>query len=282
MHVMRTVLLLLTLSALCTDAIGVAQAQVNPQQVTVPLSDPSRPGTLTMNLRLGGVTIRGTARKDVLIEALSSEQARDSRRSRGGSDSDSAGLRRLTPAGGFVIDESNNQVLVISGGRSSRTDFTIQVPTRTNLKLSALNDGPIVVENVEGEIEVHNQNDSITLTNVAGTVMANAHNGRVKVIVTRLTADKAMAFTAFNGPVDVTLPASAKANLKMRSDRGEIFTDFDVQIRANTAAAQSARDGNGRVRIAVNRSIEGSVNGGGPEFEFRTFSGNIYVRKGAQ
>ena len=107
---MRTVLLLLTLSALCTDAIGVAQAQVNPQQVTVPLSDPSRPGTLTMNLRLGGVTIRGTGRKDVLIEALSSEQARDSRRSRGGSDSDSAGLRRLTPAGGFVIDENNNQV----------------------------------------------------------------------------------------------------------------------------------------------------------------------------
>ena len=109
---------------------------------------------------------------------------------------------------------------MISGGRSSRTDFTIQVPTRTNLKLSALNAGPIVVENVEGEIEVHNQNESITLTNIAGTVMANAHNGRVKVIVTRLTADKAMAFTAFNGPVDVTLPASAKANLKMRSDHG--------------------------------------------------------------
>ena len=44
-------------------------------------------------------------------------------------------------------------------------------------------------------------------------------------------ADKAMAFTSFNGPVDVTLPATIKANLKMRSDQGEIFTDFDVQLR---------------------------------------------------
>ncbi len=40
-----------------------------------------------------------------------------------------------------------------------------------------------------------------------------------------------MASTSFNGDVDVTLPASAKANLKLRTDQGEIFTDFDVQIR---------------------------------------------------
>ena len=160
-----------------------------------------------------------------------------------GGDSDTTGLRRLTQPGGFEVEEHNNQVSVASGGAMNRgIDFTIQVPTRTNLKLSTLNDGPIVVENVEGEIEVNNQNESITLTNVAGSVVANAHNGRVKVIMTRLTADKAMGFTSFNGDVDVTLPASAKANLKMRSDNGEIFTDFDVQIRPGTpAAAQGAR-----------------------------------------
>jgi hypothetical protein len=126
-------------------------------------------------------------------------------------------------------------------------------------------------------------NNAITLTNVAGSVVANAMNGTVKVIMARLTADKAMAFTSFNGDVDVTLPASAKANLRMRSDMGEIFTDFDVQIRpATPAAPQSARRSDGRVHIDFNQSIQGSVNGGGPEFEFRTFNGNIYVRKGAQ
>jgi DUF4097 and DUF4098 domain-containing protein YvlB len=166
---------------------------------------------------------------------------------------------------------------------SRGTDFTIQVPARTHLKLSTLNDGPIVVENVEGEIEVNNQNESITLTNVAGSVVANAMNGTVKVIMTRLTADKAMAFTSFNADVDVTLPASAKANLKMRSDHGEIFTDFDVQTRAAApAASQNARRSDGRIRIEVNQAIQGSINGGGPEFELRTFNGNIYVRKGAQ
>ena len=294
MRVMRTVFPLLTVSALCAGTMSVARAQETPQLVTVPLSDPSRPGTLTINLMQGGATIRGANRKDILVEARASSDARRGLRFgpdpgrriilRGrGSDSDTTGLRRLTQAGGYVIEENNNQVLVTSGGMSRGVDFTIQLPTRTNLKLSTLNDGPIIVENVEGEIEVNNQNESITLTNVAGSVVANAHNGNVKVIMTRLIADKAMGFTSFNGDVDVTLPASAKANLRMHSDHGEIFTGFDVQIRPTTQVApQSARGGDGRIRIEINQSIQGSINGGGPEFELRTFNGNIYVRKGAQ
>jgi hypothetical protein len=29
----------------------------------------------------------------------------------------------------------------------------------------------------------------------------------------------------------------------------------------------------------VDRAIYGSINGGGPDFEMRTFNGNVYVRK---
>jgi len=300
---MGAVLSLLTLSALCRGTIGVAQTPQNPQQVTVPLSDPSRAGRLSLDLMWGGITITGSNRKDVLIEARSSDETRlfgrgrggvivDGGRllilpgrGRGGNDGDGAGLRRLAQPGGFEVEEHNNQVVISAGGAMNRgIDFTIQVPAKTDLKVSTLNNGPIVVENVEGEIEANNQNESITLTNVAGSVVANAHNGKVKVVMTRLTAGKAMGFTSFNSNVDVTLPASAKANLKMRSDMGEIFTDFDVQIRpaASTTAAPGGRGSSGGFRLDVNQFIQGSVNGGGPEFELRTFNGNIYLRKGAQ
>ena len=81
----------------------------------------------------------------------------------------------------------------------------------------------------------------------------------------------------------MTLPASAKANLKMRSDMGEIFSAFDIQNRPVTSTApQAGRRSDGGFRLEVNQSIQGSVNGGGPEFELRTFNGNIYLRKGAQ
>jgi hypothetical protein len=246
----------------------------------------------------GGVTIRGTNRKDVSIEAQASTERRGrglvytdggglivlGGRGRGvgrGDSSDTTGLRRLTQPGGFTIEENNNEILLSSGSNNRGVDFVIEMPARANLKLSTLNAGPIVVENIDGDIEVNNQNESITLTNVAGSVVANAHNGRLKVEMTRVSPDKPMAFTTFNGPVEVTLPSTLKANLRLRSDHGEILSDFDIQVRPVSASpSQNVRGPDGKIRIEVNQSIQGTVNGGGPEFEFRSFNGNIIVRKG--
>jgi hypothetical protein len=271
----------------------------NTQQVTVPLSDPSRPATLNVTLMWGGVTIRGSNRKDVLIEAQTAERrgrgiyvdnggglivlGRGQGRGRGRNDTDTTGLRRLTQPGGFSIEENSNQITLSSGAQDRGVDFTIEMPSRANLKLSTLNQGPIVVENIDGNIEVSNVNESITLTNVGGSVVANAHNGRLKVVMTRIAPDTPMAFTTFNGPVDVTLPPTVRANMKLRSDYGEIFTDFDVQTRPTASSSSpSVRGPDGRIHIDVNQSIQGTVNGGGPEFELRSFNGNIYVRKGTK
>ena len=67
---------------------------------------------------------------------------------------------------------------------------------------------------------------------------------------------------------------------KLRSERGEIFTDFDLQLKSQSAATAEARRGSGPLRIDVNRDVVGTVNGGGPEIELRSFNGAIYLRKG--
>ena len=75
-------------------------------------------------------------------------------------------------------------------------------------------------------------------------------------------------------------PASAKANLKLRSDKGDIYTQFELQARPG-ATPQSRTDGRTRV-IDANQSVFGAINGGGPEFELRTYNGDIFVRRGGQ
>ena len=50
--------------------------------------------------------------------------------------------------------------------------------------------------------------------------------------------------------------------------------------RRRRPSVQENRSSNGRYRISRNRSIVGAINGGGPEFELRTFNSNVYVRKG--
>ena len=80
--------------------------------------------------------------------------------------------------------------------------------------------------------------------------------------------------------MDVTLPPITKANLRLRSDNGDVYSDFDVALSTSPPLVKETRSGNGRYRISRNRSIVGAINGGGPEFELRTFNSNVYVRRG--
>ena len=113
--------------------------------------------------------------------------------------------------------------------------FEIEAPARTNLKLSTVNGGEILVENIEGDLEVSNVNGSVTLNGVAGSVMAGTTNGSVRATLTRVTDAREMAFTSLNGTVDVTLPPTTKANLRLRSDHGDVYSDFDVQLAPSSA-----------------------------------------------
>lgn len=267
---------------LVVGAVSVAGArqQSDIDRVTVPLTDASRPALIDVSLVQGSITVRGTSRKDVLVTAR--PDADDDRPRRRRFDADTGGLRRIPQTAGFRITEEANRVKVSADSPNRRVTFELEVPSRANLKLSTVNDGEILVENIDGELTVHNTNGGITLNNVSGAVIAGTTNGDVRATMARITAQKEMAFTSLNGTVDVTLPPATKANLRMRSDNGDIYSDFDVQLQPTAAAAtvQDTRSTNGRYRINRNRAIVGAINGGGPEFELRTFNSNVYVRKG--
>jgi putative adhesin len=251
------------------------------QKIIVPLSDPTRAGSLHVGVMGGSITVKGANRKDVLIEV----------RQRGDEDEDheednksdrkpSSGLREIPQPASFSVEEGNNRVEVSSRNFGSRSnDFVIEVPARFDLELSAVNDGDIVVEGVDGEHEISNVNGEITLDRVGGSVVAHTTNGAVKATLTRVTAGKPMAFTTLNGDVDLTLPATTKANLRLRSDNGQLFTDFD--FTAQVADVSESRE-QGRTLKEIGKYIGGSINGGGPVFELRSFSGDVYVRKGGK
>lgn len=274
----RIAIPVLALAALSVGAVALpAQQQQQQQQagetITVPFTDPARPGSVRVSVHSGRITVRGSNRRDVAVITRGGNVARARTQP-------PPGMQRLNQANGVTITEDNNQVTITTGqgrGRNSEMDIEVLVPNRADLRLNAHNNG-IIVENVEGEIEVTSHNGGIRMTGVAGSVVADTHNGNVQVVLTRIAGDRPMAFLSYNGDVDVTLPAAAKATLKLRSDNGDIFTDFDVQIGAT--APQTTRGSSGRTRIEANNVITGAINGGGPEFELRTYNGDIMVRRG--
>jgi DUF4097 and DUF4098 domain-containing protein YvlB len=247
----------------------------------VGFSDAGRPGTVVVTLFSGSLTVKGRARKDVAIHV--SHNGRESAFERD-APPPPAGMRRLTPSrrGDLAVDEDNNQMVLRASTPVTRMDLELEVPLRTNLTLRLVNGGDIDVEGVDGNLEVNNVSGAIRLTGVAGSVVANSVNDQVLVRLTRVTDQKAMAFSSLNGSVDVTLPSSTKANLRVRSDNGDVFTDFDVQqTTPPTGATGFTRTNRGsKQRFRLDgRTIYGTINGGGPEIEARSFNGTVFIRK---
>ena len=259
-----------------TSRAGATQTE----SMEMAFSNPATPGTIELHLFSGSVVVKGTNRKDVSIRVT--HRGNDSAFERD-APPPPAGMRRLTAGrrGSLSVEEDNNRMEVRSRTINSEMDLEIEVPVRTNLELRVVNGGEIAVEGVEGNLEVNNVNGPVRLTGVSGSVVASAVNANVTVRLTRVTDAKAMAFSSLSGTVDVTLPATTKANLKLRSDNGDVFTDFDVQQTDPPARSGwvGPDRGNKRVRFESNSTIYGTINGGGPEIEARSFNGSVFIRK---
>jgi len=162
-------------------------------------------------------------------------------------------------------------------GGNRGSSVTVMTPAETSLTLHTMG-GDIEVDGVKGEIDANSMNGKITLNNVSGSVLAHSMNGGMKVVMDSVDATKPLSFTTMNGTIDVTLPADFKANAKIRTDHGEVYSDFDFKLGGG-AITQKNDTADGRFRVAMDRTITGTINGGGTEATFKTFNGTIYIRK---
>jgi len=265
-------------AAACALALGLtaaapARAQSGVDHIPITLSDPSRPAHVKVSLINGSISVKAYDGKQVIVDA----KARGHERER-----EEGGPKRLAiSTTGLTVEEENNDVNINTESYARTIDITISVPVHTSLKLRAINDGDIVVTGVDGEIDVDDINGHVDLNNISGSAIAHALNGHVRATFTRVNPQKAMAFSSLNGDIDVTFPADLKANVSIKSDRGDVFSDFDVQLRANSnePTVEDSRNRGGKYRVRIDRTVHGTINGGGPEFQFTNFQGQIYIRK---
>jgi DUF4097 and DUF4098 domain-containing protein YvlB len=265
-------LLAATLPGIAQDAPG--------DHVNVPLSDASRPAIVHASLMNGSITVTGYNGKEVIVEAHARghESKRESR-----ADHKADGLRRLDldSGTGLSVEEEDNTVRVGVRTMNRTVDLTIQVPFNTSLNLKTLNDGNIQVDRVTGEIDADDLNGAVKLTNISGSAVAHSLNEDVTVTFDKVTPGKSMSFSTMNGDVDVTMPPDTKARVKLKADNGEVYSDFDIKPEANPASPKIAETHgkDGRFRVQFDKVTYGAINGGGPEMQFTTFNGKIYLRK---
>lgn len=271
----------IALTALMYAAPSMAQNEPKneiKEQLVVPLSDPNKPGSLRVSLINGSIHVVGYTGKEVVIDATA--EAYSGKKTESKNDELSAGMKKISTNGGIEItaEEHNNAIKVTSQFMKRPMNLTIKVPQQFGLKVGTINNGDILIENVSGELEINNVNGDIKLTNVSGSAVATTVNGEVKANFKSVNAESPMAFTSLNGRIDVTFPPSAKFNAKLKSDRGEIYSDFDVDVdKTQPKANRVSKDG--MYKVTVDDWIQGKVNGGGSEVMMKNMHGNIYIRK---
>ncbi|MEO8505458.1 MAG: DUF4097 family beta strand repeat-containing protein [Acidobacteriota bacterium] len=192
----------------------------------------------------------------------------------------SKGMHRIPNSGlGLSVEEAGNIVRIESESWRRTIDLKIKVPVGSSLKLGCVNDGDISVNGVEGDMELSNTNGSITVLGAASTVVANTVNGEVKVTFKKLASFKSMAFSSLNGDIDVSLPAAIAADVRLSSDNGEIYSDFEIQLAQSPAQSKAERGPGGKFKVTIGKEMYGTINGGGADLLFKTFNGDIYIRK---
>ncbi len=246
-------------------------------RVSVRFSDPARPRLVKVSLINGNITVKGYAGSEVIVEARAHE---------GGSHSETLpkkaqGMKRLDNSKvGLSVEEADNVVSVGVGANEREIDLSVQVPMVTSLKLSSV-DGGVTVEGVSGELEIHAVDGDVRVSRVSGTVLANSVDGDITVSLEKVDPAKPMSFSSVDGDIDVSFPTDLKALVKIKADEGEVYTDFEIRIdpSAGKPIVEDGRGKGGLFRVLTDKTIVGTINGGGPEILFKTADGDIFIRR---
>lgn len=268
---------ILIISFLIGSLSAMAQDGVN-EKLAVPLSSPGERGLLEVNQINGDIYVEGYNGQEVIIEA--SFQSNNEEEERKRDRSAPPGMKRIAsnPAK-ITAKENDNVVSVNTESWKKRTDLTIKIPSNFDLNLHTIH-GVIDVKSVDGAMEISGVNGGLNLDEISGSVVCNTVNGPVNVRFVEMDDDAPMSFVTLNGNVDVTLPASAKVSAKMKSDQGEIYTDFDMEMKSGNNQVKRGRDCDDcNYEITINPWVFGEINSGGPEFTFKNMNGDILIRK---
>jgi len=192
---------------------------------TVKLSAPGKPATLSLDMPWADIHILGVDGDTVTVaSSLNKKSAQPGR---------PGALRRLDDEVSFELVEKDNVVTLRLAGENPwaghDAEFKISVPRAMALNIKTEFGGDLVVQGVEGDVEVNNMNGEVRLDGLVGSAVINTMNGEVRAVYAKVP-EKPVSITSMNGEVDLRLPSDTKANVRLRTHNGSILTDFSEDI----------------------------------------------------
>lgn len=154
-------------------------------------------------------------------------------------------------------------------------NFVIKVPKNIHVLVSTINNGDVVVENVNQYVLADNVNGSIRLTNISGATYASTINGDVDLnYVSNPPGDS--RYYSLNGDINANFKKGLAADISFESFNGDLYTNVEqLESIPNSIEKKSTAKGI-KYKIGGTRYRIGK---GGIHLDFETFNGNVYVKE---
>jgi hypothetical protein len=165
--------------------------------------------------------------------------------------------------------EDNNRVTVISESGDHAVDVEIRLPYSWSLDIVNQADGDVFVNNMSGELVIDNAGGAIYLNNVSGAAVLATLDGLIRARFTDIPSGQPMAFSSMDGTIDLTFPNDLDAIIKLKTEHGQVISDFDL----STDRDLNNHNENQMGWIYANQS------GGGSQIVLSTYNGDIILNR---
>ena len=203
---------------------------------------------LVQNL-YGDVSITAWDRNEVVVEAT--KRATDP--------------RRLDDAQ-IVIEPSADAISIrtqyagADAEHPASVEYRIMVPRHATLEQVKLVNGGLSINGVTGSIKASSINGSITAEKLEGEAELSTINGHLTAGFNRVSPSQPISLSSVNGPIKLSIPSIARANLTARNQSGGIASDF---------GRVSRNEGGNELHTVVNR--------GGASIRLHNVNGGISI-----
>jgi len=181
----------------------------------------------------------------------------------------SLGLNDNTGMGLAVKDEGGN-IIVTQISSNCDSEFRIKVPSSIAIEYEHTSNsgGDIEAIGISEEIIISTTYGDVMLIDITGPMAVKSVYGSVEAEFSSVAQEGSISIESIYDLVDITLPSNARADISMRTPYGEIYSNVDIEVEKS--------DG---LRRVSSKTVKGTINGGGVDFNIKASYDNIYLRQ---
>lgn len=224
-------------------------------------------GTLDIK-EVNEAKIEGYAGNEIIFTSKDFDRDQDDR-AKGLRAISNMGLEDNTGLGLSVID-NNGVIEVRQLKKMNGPDILIKVPQGMTIKYShtSPHGSDLGIKNFNGEVDVATVHNDVVLDNLTGTLKIKTVHGDIDAKFAGSIKGPIM-LTSAHGHVDVAMPATSPANLKLSTSWGEIFIDPAFKLELDKTGDM----------VKYSDKLTAKINGGGVEITLSSTHDNVYLRK---